>query len=616
MCGIVGVIARPGRYGREDFEAPLQALRHRGPDFQGAEQVYSNERWDVWFGHTRLSILDLSEAGHQPMHASASGEGRGSVIFNGEVYNHRELRSELSTEWEFRSTSDTEVLLAGLLLRGDGYFARLNSMMAVGYLDHAGHRLLLARDRLGKKPLFVYRGDGVLAFASELKAFAALGLQLTEDPTSRAYYNWLRHVPATATIYREVRRVPAGSYLSIDLRTETLECREVLFWDPLASCSQTFQGNYDQAIDEFLSLLDDATRLRLDADVPVGLFLSGGIDSTLVASSIAAQHNAEITAFIFKNEGSTLDESEVALETARRLGLQTEVITLGPEDFLRQVDKVGYFYDDPCSPVSQLATMALSEAARKSVTVILTGDGGDEVFLGYPWVGRPGKLWRIREFIDRIPFLRTMILRFLESSFGYGLGDVVARFTGRRFDRKRELIADLFRVSKPEHLYDHWLELWPRRLLDSDQRELLGRARWSDRIEAFYPNYSWNVAAERSLEENLAAHEMVSAMRDEILVKVDRGTMAYSLEARSPLLDYRIVEFGLSLPLEFKRTETTTKRILRDACSRRVGFDVASRPKTGFSTSIPETPGTRSADPLLRWSDRYDEEWRRVWSVL
>lgn len=539
---------------------------------------------------------------------------RGCVVFNGEVYNHRPLRSELSRSWDFRSTSDTEVLLAGLQARGNAFWQEMNSMMAVAYYDASCGTLTAARDRLGKKPLFLYQGPDIWALASEIKSFAAMGLPLTESPRSRALYHWLRHVPGTDTIYREVRRVPAGSYLSIDLSNPHSSFQERLFWDPFARCGETYSGSYDEAIEVFLHLLDDSTRLRLDSDVPVGLFLSGGIDSTLVASSIAKQHNAEITAFVFKNQGSPQDESEVAQATALQLGLKTELISLDTSDFLRQVDRVAYYYDDPCSPVSQLATMALSEAASKSVTVILTGDGGDEIFLGYPWLGKPGELWKYRKWIDRVPFFRKALAMLLSSGMTSSICDILDPVLHGRQNRKRALLLELLQVEKPEALYEHWLALWPRSCLPECERVQIGKPGWLQLVESCYPNYSWPLVNSRSLEEALAAHEMVSAMRDEILVKVDRGTMAYSLEARSPLLDYRIVEFGLSLPVGFKRKGGVTKRILRDACSQRVGAWVATLPKSGFSTSLPARAQPR-VDALLRWSNSYDEKWFKTWGV-
>lgn len=616
MCGILAGIARPGRYQHADLRRAVGTLAHRGPDDLGVERVHATDAWELWMAHTRLSILDLSEAGHQPMHAEHRERG-GWIVFNGEVYGHRELRPELeATGHGFRSTSDTEVLLRGLLEHGPGFLDRTNGMLAAAYFDQASETLLVARDRLGKKPVYIYESPDALFFASELKAFVALGLTLTEDAESLAYYHWLQHIPFERTIYKECQKLPAASFTVVDLRCgERVPLKTELFWDPLAAMARSFEGTYDDALDRVEELLDDATRIRLDADVPVGVFLSGGIDSSLVASSVARQHAGDVKAFIVKAADPQLDESERAVRTARQLGLSYEVLDLQPADYQRQIEKIPDAYDEPCAPFSQIPTLAISEAARKHVTVVLTGDGGDEGFVGYPWYDYPERLFRYRRPLDLVPGARAIASLVLPSRLGTLGLHVAVRALGlnaKNIETKREIAFRLLRAPRPTELYDHFQELQPMRALDSSDRAVLGPAGILERAVRAYPRYDWAAAESRAVPELLAALELVTSMRDEILVKVDRATMAYSLEARSPLLDHRMVELGMSLPISHKARDGVHKRVLRDVCARRIDRDLATRRKSGFGVPLPDDlpPGPT---PAVRWMRAVECAWRQRW---
>jgi asparagine synthase (glutamine-hydrolysing) len=613
MCGIFGVVARPGRFDKMDVLRAVRALDHRGPDDHGVERVFASDAWEVWLGHTRLSILDLSPGGHQPMR----GFG-GAIVFNGEIYDHRARREALRADGvAFRSRTDTEVLLAGLMREGPGYVSRCNGMLALGAWRDADRTLVLARDRLGKKPLYVYETGEVLAFASELKAFHALGVQLTEDAEAWAYFRWLRHVPAERSIYRECRKLPAASHATVSLPVSGSlpRVRGTLYWDPLRACGERFEGHYHDAVDQLLALVDDATALRLDADVPVGVFLSGGIDSSLVAASVARTHAGAISAYIIKADDPALDESEIAMRTAAHLGLESRVIHLRRSDYDRQIAIIPFAYDEPCAPLSQIPTMAIAEAARRHVAVVLTGDGGDEVFVGYPWLGFPERLFRYRGFLDGLPGARRAAARALPTRAGRAALRTATRVFGvssADMMGKERLAAAILEATSPAELYDFFQELQPRRALSAGDARALGRGGMLDRAMEAYPAYSWDAAEARSLPELLAALELVTSMRDEILVKVDRGTMAYSLEARSPLLDYRIVEFGLRLPLEYKAHGGVYKRILRDACARRLDPALARRKKSGFGIPPPDglPPGPSDA---ARWARAVEVAWRERW---
>ena len=607
MCGIFGVVCRPGRFGAGELERAVGSLSHRGPDDRGLVRVEAGPPWEAWLGHARLSILDLTSAGHQPM----AREG-GAVAFNGEVYDHAALRGELRSLWEFRSRSDTEVLLAGVLTEGPRFVARANAQLAAAVHDARARTLVLARDRLGKKPLYVYRAGEVLAFASELKAFAALGLPLTEDREALAYFRWLGAIPGELTIWKECRKLPAASIARLDLRNDALpELHPEPYWDPFAGAARTFSGRYEDAIDQTLALLDDATKLRLDADVPVGIFLSGGIDSGLVASSVARQHGTKVTAFVVKTRSR--DESEAAASVARRLGLELSILEPDPGLYARQLERAASHYDEPLAASSRIAVMGNAELARRSVAVVLTGDGGDETFLGYPWAARPAQIRRAMKALGAVGLDRPLV-RALRTEAGRrlfvgalgaaGLGTATA-------DNKLDLL-EAAGARDAASLYEFFCAATPRSLLSAEDRQILGDEDLLARARRWYPSYGWEALAERSVEELLGGLDLVTYLRDDVLVKVDRGTMAYALEARSPFLDYRLVEHGMSLPRAFKIRGGVHKRILRDAFARRIGPENARLPKSGFSA---DEPAGLPAAPTsaMRWVLATEEAWRARW---
>jgi asparagine synthase (glutamine-hydrolysing) len=489
-------------------------------------------------------------------------------------------------------------------------------MMAAAIYDERRRALVLARDRLGKKPLFVYRAHDVIAFASEIKAIASLGLPLTIDDESLAYFHWLGYVPGERTIWRECRKFPAASTADLDLRAHELpEIRTEPYWDPLAAAGRTFAGSYDDAIDATLALLDDATRLRLDADVPVGVFLSGGIDSGLVASSVAKHHGEQVTAFIVRVAHEAMNEADAAESVARRLGLAVKILEPQADAYARQFQKVGWHYDEPHAAPSSIAVMGNSEQARAHVTVVLTGDGGDESFLGYPWASRPRQVHDALRFA-RVTGLGPPLLRALRSRPGrraFALGLRAARLGTATLDNKLDLLAAGMSGRDAASLYEFFSAATPRGLLSETDRALLGDEDLLTRARRWYPTYAWDAAEGRSVEELLGALDLVTYLRDDVLQKVDRGTMAYSIEARSPFLDYRIVELGMSLPLAFKIRRGVHKRVLRDAYARRVGVDFAWAPKRGFYVDDPPTlPAAPTRE--MRWVRGIEAAWRERWT--
>ena len=437
------------------------------------------------------------------------------------------------------------------------------------------------------------------------------------DSAALAHFRWLGHVPGELTIYRECKKLPAASWASFQLDGPEIRVAEsVLYWDPFGGLGRRFHGGFDDAVDALLELLDDAVAVRLDADVPVGVFLSGGVDSSLVAASIARQHaEGGVTAFIIKADDPAYDESEVAVDTAKRLGLRSHVEFLRRGDYARQMALIPRHYDEPCSTLSQIPTLAIAEVAAQHVKVVLTGDGGDEVFLGYPWLEHPERLFRYRRPLDLVPGVRWVASRLLPTPVGRAALWAAVSTLGLNtdnLDTKLLIAQDLIEAERPADLYEDFQGVRPRRALSAADRSLIGPDAILARARKWYPAYGWESLERRTLPEQLGALEMVTWMRDEILVKVDRATMAYSLEARSPLLDHRIVELGQSLPLSFKIGGGEHKRVLRAAAARRVGELVARRRKTGFGVPAPEGLPV-GMGTSTRWNRAVEVGWRRHW---
>lgn len=615
MCGLFGIIADRGRFSREQVQSALDTIAHRGPDSSGILLNQLPFDRECWLGHRRLAILDLSPTGYQPM-VGSKGERRDaySIVFNGEIYNYESLRRELTSDWQFHSRSDTEVLLAGLANQGPSFVSKLNAMLAFAFLDLNRNSLILGRDRLGKKPLYIYKAGGVFAFASELKPFMDLGLPLTVDEEALAYYRWLGYIPGKMTIYKECWKFPAASFATLDLGQRDLpEIKPELYWSPLAGYGRSYQGTYREAIEEFSELLDDATRIRLNSDVPIGVFLSGGIDSSLVASSLARTHNHEVQAFTVRFQDTLYDESQVALDTAKQLKIKINLLDLTPDDFTRQLSRISHFYDEPFSDSSQIPTMAIAEATRQHAKVVLTGDGGDEIFIGYPRISNQATLARYLDVIQRVPKLSAGLRAFFSSSLGQKIFAKFLEFTGSsagsNLDSKLTRLHGLLRTVDASFIYEGVMCIQQKEWLDSDLRALLGPQSLASSIREWYPDYGWELMESRSFQEQTAALDLVSYMRDDVLVKVDRATMAYGIEARSPLLDYRIVEFGTSLPLAFKVHGSMHKRILRDTLALRLAGDAWKLGKKGFGVPLPESlpPGPTMT---ARWNRYIENQWR------
>lgn len=590
MCGLTGYW--DGKKGHAP-EAALdilrgmtQALQHRGPDDEGHWQ---DPEAGVGLGFRRLSILDLSPEGHQPMQAHS---GRHVLVFNGEIYNFLELRAELGGPW--RGHSDSEVALEAIERWGlEKAVARFNGMFAMVLWDKAARTLSLARDPFGKKPLYYGWGDGIFLFGSELKALRRHPAFLADlDRDAMAAFLRYAYVPGPSTIYRRFRKLPPGSFL--ELRTPGPDAwpEPRPYWDSRAEAArargQGFTGTFQDAADGLDALLLDATQRRCMADVPLGAFLSGGIDSSLVTALMQRGSCTPVRTFTIGFQDRGFDEAPHARKVARHLGTEHTELYLSSAEALDVVPRLADLYDEPFADASQIPTFLLSHMTRQHVTVALSGDGGDELFGGYDRY-RVGQMLMGR-FQRMPPGLRRSLAWACRRIPGPGWDRSFGAVLGPRWSSAR--FQKLGRALTPDDaqaVYRDMMSYWyaPEQLVEgaSDPE---GAAWGQDSVPA-----EWEPLSRMMLTDTL------TYLVDDILVKVDRASMAHSLEVRNPLLDRRVFAFAWSLPLAFKYEGGQGKRILKEILHRHVPRGLVEREKMGFGVPL----GSWLRGPLRPWAE-------------
>jgi asparagine synthase (glutamine-hydrolysing) len=557
MCGIAGFLAL-GQYrpGKELLQRMGETMARRGPDGSG---VWLSDDGSVGLSHRRLSILDLSEAGAQPM---AGSSGASVLSYNGEVFNYREIREKLEKKgYSFRGDSDTEVILTACREWGvDRAVSSFIGMFAFALWDGQSGKLFLVRDRLGIKPLFLARVPGLLLFASELKPLLACPSFSREvDRAALQYYLEFQYVPAPHAIFRDARKVMPGHI--VEIAPDGTESSRT-YWDLAdhwgkADGRPRTEGEY---LEELSSLLASSVRYRMISDVPLGAFLSGGIDSSLIVALMQRFSSLPVKTFSIGFAEKGYDESGFAREVALHLGTDHHEKRCTPAEALALVRRIPDAYDEPFADSSAIPTMLVSEFTRQHVTVSLSGDGGDELFCGYPrydWV-RQGRV------IQGIPaFLRRPLCSML------------ARVPIHKVQRAAESVL----YDDPAQLYFHTVGIFERRRLG----ELLPEVADDSHLLYFrtFRDGRWGGIVERAMTTDIRTY-----LVDDILAKVDRASMAYSLEARVPLLDHRVVEFAAKLPIEFKVRGGETKYLLRKVLFELVPRKLLDRPKMGFGIPV------------------------------
>lgn len=604
MCGIAGFY-RPGGIDPEQARGALErmsaTLRHRGPDSGGA---WLDAEAGIALGHRRLSILDLSACGHQPM---TSACGRYVVSFNGEIYNFGDLQSQLAgLGHPFRGHSDTEVLLAAVREWGlRGALDRFNGMFAFALWDRCERTLALARDRVGEKPLYCGWMDGTLLFGSELKALRAYpGFRAEIDRGALALFLRHNYVPAPHSIFLGINKLLPGTYLVLGGASASRDIEPVPYWSARdvaeRGAQDPFDGTAEEAVSQLDALLRDAVGLRMVADVPLGAFLSGGIDSSLVVALMQAGSATPVETFTIGFQEGEYNEAEHAKAVARHLGTHHTELYVTPEQALGVIPLLPALYDEPFSDSSQIPTYLVSALARKHVTVSLSGDGGDELFGGYNRYLWASEIWK------RIAWLPAGVRRALARQLAGSssrrwnralrfIPGVPRQINGKSIGERIHQIAEILGVTGAQEIYLRLVSHWRHSqgvVLEGKELPtvLTDRSRWAGVPEFLQEMMYW---------------DLVSYLPDDILVKVDRASMGVSLEARVPLLDHRVVEFAWRLPSSLKVRDGEGKWLLRQVLHQYVPRELIDRPKMGFGVPI----GSWLRGPLREWADALlDEE--------
>ncbi len=590
MCGIAGYLSSATPAGADLVADMAARIAHRGPD--GAES-WVDEAAGVALAHRRLAVIDLSDAGRQPM---VSADGRLILVFNGEIYNHRDLRAELlAAGWPepWRGHSDTEVLLAALQVWGvAATLPRLNGMFAFALWDRERRVLTLARDRLGEKPLYYGRSGGSFLFGSELKA-------LTAHPDWQGRIDrdvlglYLRHgyVPDPHCIWEGMSKLPPGHWIEASPQGVT---DPHPYWDLGRVVSADRRDIPDaELIDLLETRLKKAVALRMEADVPLGAFLSGGIDSSTVVALMQAQSTRPVKSFTIGFEVAGYNEAETAKAVARHLGTDHTELYLTADDALATVPDLPRIWDEPFADSSQIPTLLLSRLTREHVTVALSGDGGDEVFCGY---NRYVQGHRIHQILRRLPAPARRATAALLQAAPAATIDRILNYLPPRLrypalgDRLQKL-GTLLSQSEGEAFYRALTSLVqePQRLLKTtgEAETLLSRPQYWPALDDF--------------RETMMYLDSATYLPGDILVKVDRASMATSLETRVPMLDHELIEFAWSLPFEAKLRDGTGKWALRQILERHVPRSLTDRPKMGFGIPLEQW----LAGPLRDWAETF-----------
>jgi asparagine synthase (glutamine-hydrolysing) len=585
VCGIAGIWQRSAETRadrlREIVTRMVSTIEHRGPDDQG---TWVDEVAGIALGSCRLAIIDLSPEGHQPM---LSQNGRYLLVFNGEIYNFAELRSELQASGHaFRGHSDTEVMLAAIAEWGvTRAVGRFNGMFAFAVWDREKRCLHIGRDRLGEKPLYYCDTDAGIAFGSELKALRAHpDFVATLDADALKSYFRRGYVPSPLSIYSDVRKLPPGTVLTF-AGGDDGDASPVPYWSArdvaLAGTRSPFEGTPLEAVDALEALLADAVRMRLVADVPIGAFLSGGIDSSTVVACMQAQSHESIKTFSVALEAPDYNEADQAAFVARHIGTDHTQIIATAAEIVDVIPKLTTIYDEPFADPSQIPTFLVSQLARRTVTVSLSGDGGDELFGGYNRYLLGG---RLGSALSRMPRTARRVTAagitavppgVWDRAFHAPRGLVPTRWRHRRAGDKLHKLAGAMAGEGPMAMFGAIQETWPGPIAVGGGVP----RRPVDSLAGSGPQLPTAV-------ESMMYEDLVTYLPDDILVKLDRASMGVSLEARVPLLDHRIVEFAWRLPAAWKIRNGERKWVLRQVLSRYIPTRLVDRPKTGFAIDL------------------------------
>lgn len=554
MCGICGFVSKQN-ITREQLKIMNDTMIHRGPDDSGEEIYPIRNGYQVGLAQRRLSIMDLSPLGHQPMH---SANGRISVVYNGEIYNFQELKEELK-DYSFRSTCDTEVIIAAYLKWGIDCISRLNGMFAICIFDREDDTVYLVRDRIGKKPLYYELSDGNLIFGSELKPLMAReGFQkrIRKDVLSR--YLFQQYINAPDSIFEQVYKLEPGGILQFHYG----EVKTWKYWD-IKNVYHEMRKNpvtdYEQAKGELKALLQKAVKSRMIADVPLGAFLSGGYDSSLMTAMAQEASSEPVKTFSIGFHEERYNEAGYARAVAEHLGTKHTELIIDEAEMFKLVESIPKYYDEPFADSSQIATMLVSKLAREQVTVALSGDGGDEFFCGY-------NIYENVRQAQRLDVLGGMVHGICNLP-----GLKQAGLEGKLPFRVRVIAGNRGKESKTQFGAGNYVT--------RAQKMVLGEGQPCHfEIESEYGVSDWQIR--RMLLD------MDTYLPGDILCKVDRASMKYSLEARCPILDKEVMEYSFRMDHSLKYDKGNKKRILKDIAYDYIKRELLDRPKVGFGVPM------------------------------
>jgi len=569
MCGIVGYIDFSKNSNLDQLEKMVSSLEHRGPDASSFRK-WDNVNYSVGLGHTRLSIIDLRSEANQPM---VRDDLSLAIVFNGEIYNFKEIKRELiCNNYSFKTNSDTEVLLVAFHLWGKDCLSRLNGMFAFTIYDSKSNELFIARDRVGVKPLYYYQTNDLFLFSSELKSFYHHPrFRKIIDNSSVASFLKLGFIPAPHTIFNDCYKLDAGSYLTINLRNKNI--RKAKYWDVTNFFSQEKSCKSEKEIlEDIEELLVSSFKFRLIADVPVGVFLSGGYDSSTVAAIIQANSKEKINTYSIGFGEEKFNEAPFAKAIANHIGSNHSELYCSVDDAKSLIELIPKIYDEPFGDSSAIPTLLVSKFASEKVKVVLSGDGGDEIFCGY------GKYFEKIHQFNKIANLKGFEKQFYNILSGTliksGIIDYIPELYANKIIKTQKVLNEINYIER----YRHRIE--PSHINEFDLKKLL-RSCLTNQKTAYDKMNSHSQSA--SIIDILMSIDFQTNLVDDLLVKVDRASMAFGLEVREPLLDYRLIEYLAKVPSDLKISNNIPKYLLRKITHKYIPQELLDRPKMGFA---------------------------------
>jgi len=572
MCGIVGFLGQKKQ--KQRLEAMLEVQAHRGRDDRGISIQKFRDTY-VYLGHNRLSIQDISSDGHQPFISTC---GEYSIVFNGEVYNFKSIRKDLEKLGHtFISNSDTEVILYAYKSWGIACLAKFIGMFSFSLIDKKRKQMYLVRDRAGVKPLYYYTLDNHFMFSSEIKSFHKHpSFKKVLHKEILPFYFQMGYIVAPHTIFKNIYKLEAGHYLCYDLEKDTYETH--CYWSAdHAYAKEKFDKSEVEILEDLESLLEDAISLRMVSDVPVGVFLSGGYDSSLVTALLSKNHK-DLHTFTIGFQDKRYNEAKHAQEIASYLGTRHEEYYLSSKELLSQVESLPFYYDEPFGDSSALATMCLSQFASRKVKVVLSSDGGDEVFCGY------SKYFFLEKFSSIFSSKYKKIL----------LQNTLNRISSKRIAQVNTLLPKKYQQSNIEDKYHKFKRAFNANSISQMFLEASSPVSHKEVKKLLYSESdskyfeSFKMKDQEHILDNMMRIDYQTFMSDDVLTKVDRATMSATIEGREPLLDHRILEYMARVPTALKYKNKEGKYLARQILYKHIPSSLVDKPKAGFQVPLQE----------------------------